>query len=290
MIRKLFILSLALLLALCAAAEVSVTDAYGRTFTFDAPVTKIVALSAADCEMLCAIGGESLLVGIGEYCNYPESITALPVVASGAETNIEQILALMPQVIIASDMGMSLDTVNLLESCGIPVIESQAYSIEDTYSAIRVLGTLTGFDENAESVVAGMQSTFADISETALPSGKTVYFEVSPLEWGLWTAGKGTFMDELAAICGLENAFADVSSWAEISEEQVLLRDPDYIVTIAMYYGEGPTPVEEIMSRAGWSELKAVKNGNVIMLDSDSVSRPGPRLADAALALSLELD
>ena len=112
-----------------------------------------------------------------------------------------------------------------------------------------------------------------------------MYFEVSPLQYGLWTAGSATFMDELAAICGLTNAFADIEGWAAISEEQVLMRDPDYIVTISMYFGEGPTPVEEILSRNGWESLRAVQRGNVLKVDSDSVSRPGPRLKDAALEL-----
>ena len=112
-----------------------------------------------------------------------------------------------------------------------------------------------------------------------------MYFEVSPLQWGLWTAGKGTFMDELATLCGLENAFADVEGWGEISEEQVIARDPDYIVTITMYYGEGPTPVEEIKGRAGWENLKAVVNDNILNADSNEISRPGPRLQDAVKTL-----
>lgn len=109
-----------------------------------------------------------------------------------------------------------------------------------------------------------------------------MYFEVSPLEWGLWTAGKNTFMDELATLCGVTNAFADVDGWAEISEEQVLDRNPDFIVTNTMYYGEGPTPVEEIASRAGWEAVTAVQLGNIYNADSNAESRPGPRLVQAA--------
>ena len=144
---------------------------------------------------------------------------------------------------------------------------------------------LMGKEENAEAVIAGMQSTFDEIRVNSKKEGKTVYFEVSPLQWGLWTAGKGTFMDELAEICGLTNAFSDMSGWASVSEEQVLSRDPDYIVTITMYYGEGPTPVEEIMSREGWGDLKAVKNGDILNAESNAISRPGPRLKDAAIEL-----
>ena len=63
----------------------------------------------------------------------------------------------------------------------------------------------------------------------------------------------------------------------------MLERDPDYIITITMYFGEGPTPVEEILSRPGWENLKAVKQEQILNADSNAISLPGPRLADAAL-------
>ena len=92
-------------------------------------------------------------------------------------------------------------------------------------------------------------------------------------------------MNEIAELLGLRNAFADVSGWAEISEEQVLERNPDYIVTISMYFGEGPTPVEEILGRAGWQNVTAVKNGAILNLGNNELSRPSYRLVDGARAL-----
>ena len=148
-----------------------------------------------------------------------------------------------------------------------------------------MIGHLMGKDENAEAVIADMQATFAEIKEKCADEGKTVYFEVSPLQWGLWTAGKGTFMDELARLRGLTNAFEDLNDWASISEEQVIARDPDYIVTITMYYGEGPTPVEEILGRDGWQDMKAIRDAQVFNAESNAISRPGPRLKDAAIEL-----
>ena len=68
-------------------------------------------------------------------------------------------------------------------------------------------------------------------------------------------------------------------------QEQVIERNPDYIVTISMYYGEGPTPVEEILGREGWGELTAVKNNAVLNLANNELSRPAPRLLDGAKAL-----
>ena len=291
MTKKLVSLFLALVMALSLTAAfaestaVTVTDMAGREIALDAPATKVVALTASDCEILAALGAEDTLVGRGEYCDYPESVLEVPAVQSGADTNLEQIIALEPQVVIMAKMAQTEEQVAALEEAGIRVVVSDAQDIEGVYTAIRLIGTLVGRNDEAEAMVADMQSTFADIAAKSENTGKTVYFEVSPLQWGLWTAGKGTFMDELATMCGLTNAFADVEGWAEISEEQVLERDPDYIVTISMYYGEGPTPVEEIKSRAGWDALKAVQNDAIFNADSNEVSRPGPRLKDAAEAL-----
>ncbi len=267
-------------------AAVTVTDMTGREITLDAPATRVVALTASDCEILYALGAGDTLVGRGEYCDYPEDVQAVPSVQSGYETNVEQIIALEPQVVLMATMAQTKEQVEALEAAGVHVIVSDAQDIAGVYTAIELIGAVTGKNDEAAALIAGMKDSFAAIAAKAEGDGsKTVYFEVSPLEYGLWTAGKGTFMDELAQMIGLKNAFEDVEGWAAISEEQVLERDPDYIVTISMYYGEGPTPVEEIMNRKGWQELKAVKNGAVFNADSNEVSRPGPRLVDAAQAL-----
>lgn len=285
--RKLLGLLIVLaLLALvpCALAQgVSITDMMGRDIALDAPVTRVVAVTPADCEILCALGAEETLVGRGEYCDYPQSVLEVPPVESGAALNLEQILALEPQVVLMGTMGQTVEQVEALQSAGAQVVVSNAQDIEGTYAAIRMIGALVGRDAGAEALVKDMQDTFAGLN--AEPTGKKVYFEVSPLQYGLWTAGANTFMDELARMCGVTNAFADVDGWAAISEEQVLQRDPDYIVTISMDYGEGPTPVEEILGRDGWQGLKAVKNGTVLNVDPNAFSRPGPRLKDAALEL-----
>ena len=92
-------------------------------------------------------------------------------------------------------------------------------------------------------------------------------------------------MDEIAGMLGLTNCFADVEGWAEVSEEQVLERDPDYILTITQYYGEGPTPEEEILGRSGWENITAVQNKAILNLQNDELSRPAPRLAEGAQML-----
>ena len=251
------------------------------------PATRVVALTAADCEILYAVGAGDLLVGRGDYCDYPAEVFDVPSVQSGNDTNIEQIIELEPQVLLMGTMAQTEEQVKQLEEAGVTVVVSDAQDIEGVYTAITMIGALTGHEDEAAGIVDGMKAAFEGIAaDTSATEGKTVYFEVSPLEWGLWTAGSGTFMNEIAEMLGMKNIFDDVAGWAEISEEDVISRNPDVIVTITMYYGEGPTPEEEIMGRAGWENVTAVQNAAILDLPNNELSRPIPRLADGAVMLA----
>ncbi len=261
------------------------TDMLGREIHLDAPVERIAVLTAADCEIVYALGAGELVVGRGEYCNYPAEVLEVPSVQSGYETNIEQVMALQPDVLLMSSMDQSQEQVGQIEQAGITVVMSNADTLAGVYECIEMIGILLGKEAEAKELSDGMKSDLAELAEKGFNGEKSVYFEVSPLEWGLWTAGKNTFMNEIAEILGLENCFAEVDGWGMISEEQVLLRNPDVIVSNTMYFGEGPTPTEEILGRTGWENVSAVKNEAVLNLQNDELTRPGPRLVDGAQAL-----
>lgn len=266
-----------------ASATHTVTDATGRTFEVPENPERIVVLSAGECEIVYALGAGDLVIGRGEYCNYPEEVLEVESVQSGFETNTEQILALNPQVIIMSAMDQDPDQIAAFEKAGIAVCVSMETDIEGVYGSIRTIGDVLNRKDEAEDVIADMQSRFDEVQrKSAEKEGGSVYFEVSPLQYGLWTSGTDTFMNEIAEMMGLTNIFSDISGWAEISEEQVIQRNPDYIITNAMYFGEGVLPADEILSRPGWEDISAIKNGMVYNASSDQLSRPGPRLADAA--------
>lgn len=265
---------------------ITVTDMTGKEITLDEPATRIVALTASDCEILYAIGAGDLLVGRGEYCDYPAEVESVPALQSGDNTNIEQIIGLQPQVLIMSTMAQTEEQITQLEEAGIKVVVSDAQDIDGVYTAISMIGVLTGKNDEAAAVINNMKDTFSALSAEAAEknadgTAKTVYFEISPLQYGLWTAGSGTFMNEVAEMLGLTNCFADVDGWGEISEEQVIARNPDYIVTLAM----DSAPEEEIMSRSGWENVTAVKNEAILNLKNNELSRPGPRLAEGAQML-----
>jgi iron complex transport system substrate-binding protein len=279
-----------ILTAGCGLAEngaITVTDMMGREVTLAGPATQIVALTPADCEILYALGAGDTLVGRGAYCDYPAEVLDVPTVESGYETNIEQIIALEPQLVLMSTMNQSEAQVEMLEAAGIAVAVSSAGDIAGAYEAITVIGALTGKDAEADALIAQMEAGFAAVQAQAAAAkvSGNIYFEVSPLEYGLWTAGKGNFMDEIAAMLGLTNIFADLDGFAQVSQEQVIARNPDYIFTTTTDYGTDPSPSEEILSRDGWENVTAIQTGNVFSGFGDSLTRPGPRLVEGAQLL-----
>lgn len=284
---SLVIVGLLVLALLPALAEGALKDMVGREVKLDGPAGKVVALMPADVEILYALGAGDRLIGRGEYCNYPAEALEVPSVQSGMQTNLEQVIALAPQALIMTKMAQTAEQVAALEKAGIQVVVTDAQTVEGTYEAIRLIGRVVGRQQEAEALVASMRGRLDELSarSAALAEHKTVYFESSPLEWGLWTGGQGTFLQEIGQIAGLTNVFEDVEGWKEISQEQVIARDPEVIVTLTMYYGEGCRPEEEIAQRPGWEALRAVRDGAVYAADADQLTRPGPRLADAAQAL-----
>ncbi|MDR1000562.1 MAG: ABC transporter substrate-binding protein [Clostridiales bacterium] len=267
-----------------------VTDMAGRDVMIPQKIASVIPMNPGDAEILYAIGAGEMIAARGEYVNYPEKVMDKISVGTGANTSVEQLIALEPQVIIMDTMAQTSEQVDMLTNAGIAVVITDADTIEEVYEAIALLGKVTGKESEADALTTDMKASFSDVRNSAEDrtadgmAERSVYFEVSPLEWGLWTAGGNTFMDEIATMCGLVNAFGNVDGWGELSEEQVISRNPDYIVTISMGY-EGYDPVEEIRDRNGWQDISAVKENHVINLSSDELSRPGPRLADAASAL-----
>ncbi|MBR6300538.1 MAG: ABC transporter substrate-binding protein [Clostridia bacterium] len=293
--KKLLVLLALILLLVCTCAladGITVTDMMGREMTFDAPADRVVVMMPADCEIVYALGAKDSLIGIGTYCETkPEmaimpELAGLPVVNSGYVTNVEQILALAPNAVIMATMDVQPAITEQLESSGVKVVATDAQSLEDVYTDIRLIGKILGKNAEAEELVASMQQQLADIAAKAPKAGKTLYVEESPLEWGLWAAGSGTYMNDLCELLGMTNIFAaDFALHQPVSEEAVLERNPDIIVTMMMYYDYGPLPDEEIMNRPGWENVSAVQNDAVLYDETNAVALPGPRLVEVAQML-----
>lgn len=271
-----------------ATEGITVTDMVGQEITLDAPATRLVVLAPSNAEILFALGAGDVIIGRGEYVDYPaEEVEDIPQLATGENMNLEEIIALDPEAVISTTMNQTEEQMGQLEEAGIKVITIDASTIEEVYTSIELLGQIVGYEDEADDLIEDMQTTFDEYSQKADEASEealSVYYEISPLEFGLWTGGQNTFMDEIGQMLNLENIFSDVDGWAEISEEQVLELNPDYIITTTMPM-EGLDPVEEILGRNGWDAVSAVESENVFQANSDEFTRPGPRLKDAIITL-----
>ncbi|MBG9980111.1 ABC transporter substrate-binding protein [Facklamia sp. DSM 111018] len=267
-----------------------ITDMVGREVVLEeGPATEIISLMPADAEILFEIGAGDTLVGRGTYVDYPEEdVQDIPVVATGEDLNVEELVALDPQLVIMTTMALSEDQLKSIEEAGIPVFVTDAKTIDQVYEAIELLGQIVGHEKEADELIEDMSQTFEEYTQKAKEEelDASVYYEITPLEYGLWTAGNETFMDEMGQMLGLENVFADQKGFVEVSEEKVIELNPSIILTTAEHYDtEAPTPEEEIMGRKGWQDIDAVKNDQVFAVDNSAFTRPGPRLMEAIKTL-----
>ncbi|RDU24278.1 ABC transporter substrate-binding protein [Anaerosacchariphilus polymeriproducens] len=262
-----------------------ITDMAGNEINLKKTPEKMVVLLPSDVEILYELGADKSIIGVGEYCNYPKEALNKKIIATGDDLNVEQIISLNPDVVVIGEMAQSTDQMKQLKDAGILVAVTNSQNIADTYKAIKLLGQISGKEKEADDLIANMKDSFQELEKKSKGNfEKTIYFEVSPLEFGLWTAGKDTFMQELADMLKVKNIFEDLPGWAEISEEQVLERNPDFIVTTTMS-NKDSSPVDEILARNNWENIEAISKKQVFKGDSDMMTRPGPRLVDAAKEL-----
>ncbi|HEX6236658.1 MAG TPA: ABC transporter substrate-binding protein [Acidimicrobiales bacterium] len=251
-------------------------EAVNGPVTIDERPERIVSLSASHTEMLFAIDAGDQVEAVDEYSTYPEEAPVTDL--SGFEPNVEAVASYDPDLVVinydANDLVAGLDALD------IPVIElPAAVNLDETYEQIGVLGEATGHPDEADALVDDMQSEIQAlvdrVPERAEPA--TYYHE---LDDQLHTATSATFIGSIYALAGLENIADeadDGSGFPQISAELVLDADPD-VIFLADESG-GVTP-ETVAARAGWGDLTAVQEGNVVQLDPDIASRWGPRIVD----------
>lgn len=268
-----------------AAQPISVTDDTGAAYEFEQAPTRVIVMDPSMAEIYYALGAQDTLVAVGSYADYPAEVAEKTKVGAYSKMNVEELIALTPDLIIMGRMASDPAQADALNNANIPTLILNATTIEETYINIEKIGTLMDRAAEAETVIAAMKDGLAAIAEKA--KGQTekraVYIEISPLESGLYAPGSKTFQHELIELIGAENIFASEEGWPAVSEEQVIERNPDVIISTTQY--EGYDPIADITARKGWEKIAAVEGGQVYFLDNALVSRAAPRLVEGAQAL-----
>ena len=277
------------------AFPVSLTDDEGMTVMLDARPETIVALTPAATETLFAIGAGDRVVATDDGSDYPPEARPLPDVATFAAVDVEKVIGLDPDLVIAGGLGFTpADAITKLRSLGVPVLVVYAQSIEAVSKDIELLGDATGQSAQADALAGSMRTEMdaiasaASAAATASGSRPRVFYDVGYLaETGqIYGPAEGSFLEQMVALLGVDVITADPTTY-EIPLETLIERDPQVIIVgvNALYQ---PTPAE-IAKRNGWGVLTAVKNGDIRPVNDTEITRPGPRLPMGLRNLTLAM-
>jgi len=259
----------------------TLTDGLGREVTITAPPQRIVSLLPSNTEILFALDLAGRVVGVTQYDLYPAEAQEKTVIGGMTieSISLETVLALEPDLVLAHDDHQQ-PIIDALTDNGLTVFAVNSTGLADVYRAIDWVGQIADVQLQAEAlnrqIRADIAAITAGIEQIPPDQRPTVFYEV----WAepLMTAGPTTFIGEIITLAGGRNIFADVTQdFPEISPEEVIARNPAVILS-SQFNTKNLTP-EALANRPGWSEIDAVKNGNIHFLNDDLISRPGPRLA-----------
>lgn len=280
--------SLLLVLAALLAApssDLTLKDDLGRTLRLPAPATRVVSLAPAITESLFAIGAGNELVGVTAYCSYPPEARQKTSVGGMTSPSVETITALSPDLVIATVEGNIREDVAALERLGIPVFVTNPRSLEGIRRSVRQLGELTGHGPQADRLAARLKQREDSLRrEARTPPVRTLLIlALQPLV----VAGGKTFLDDLLSAAGAENLGAlSFGSYPTMSREAIAVRDPEVLILMSDAAADTSTLLEQYPE---WRMLSAVRKGCLFILDSDLISRPGPRALEGLAQLSAVL-
>jgi len=276
-------LALVLLLLPGSAWALSVVDQTGRTLTLSAPPRRIVSLVPSVTEVLYAIGAEDLLVGVTDFCDYPPEAKSKPHVGDMLSPNLETLVTLKPDLVVATRSGNREETFDQLKRLGIPVYLVDPITVDDVLRLVADLGELTGHRDRAAAVDKDLERRIAAVRETVAghPQPRVLYV--------LWpqpliVPGKGALVTELIGLAGGASVTADQGQgYPRMSLEAAVGRAPEVIILARHGSRSGPA------ARQQWERLQsmpAIKSGRLYMADGDLMHRYGPRVVVGLEALA----
>jgi iron complex transport system substrate-binding protein len=269
-----------------ASTEVVVRDDSGATLRLSQPARRIVSLAPHATENLFAAGAGGRLVGAVEYSDYPEAAKRLPSVGGYSRPDLEAIVALKPDLVVAWQSGNAGATLNKLEALGLAVYQTQPDRLEDIPANIEKLGRLAGSGAVAARAAEDFRQRLAGLRKR-YSTRPTVPVFYQAWHQPLLTVGGGQIISDVIRLCGGENIFARLADKApSVSVEAVLAADPEAIVASGM---GASTPVG-LDDWHNWKRLRAVARGNLFHVSADLMQRPTPRLLDGAEQLCRHLE
>lgn len=262
------------------AASLTVVDDAGRSVTLDRPPKRIMTLTPGNTEILFALGAEDRIVAVDQWSDVPPAAKAKPRVAPFSP-NLEQVVSFSPDLILSTYGGA--EPLLPLERQGIKVMIFAPRTLEGIYRSILLIGRIVDAEARADGLVRAMRQRVAAVVAKVRDAPRPkVFIELDGSDPGRpFTAGPGSFIDLLVQFAGGANVAArSRTAWPQFSLEELIRADPDLILLSDALAPMNPQTPELVARRPGWSHLRAVRRGTIFPIDSDLISRPGPRIVE----------
>jgi len=267
--------------------SITVTDDVGREVRVPQPVLRIVSLAPSVTETIYALGAQDRLVGDTDFCDFPADARQKTHVGSVMAPNLEEIVALKPDVVIASKAGNRIETVRALESLHIPVYGTYAKTVPEVIQSIQKMAGVIGATEQGDKIVAGLQARLDDLHRRLQNAPRvSVLFVV----WRdpLISMGQQTFLADAIRAAGGESVVNSEQDWPHVSMEEMVKLQPEYVIFSSEDRARGEAEFAAVVNEAGWRDLRAVRDRHVAIVN-DTISYPAPRLMDAIEQLARQL-
>ncbi|MFQ6107952.1 MAG: ABC transporter substrate-binding protein [Candidatus Aminicenantales bacterium] len=267
--------------------EKTYKDALGHTLTLRSPPQRIVSLAPNITEILFSLGLDQSIVGVTRYCDYPVEARTKDRIGGMVDPNLEKIKALHPDLVIGF-RGNPLRVLERIRSLRLPLfVLDMGNNLESVFSLIERIGAVTQREKEAEGVLANMRGKYSKIEKTLqnVSHRPKVFFSLHGL--GLWTCGKGSFLDDLAQKAkGINIAGKVDRKWLHFNKEELIHENPEVIIVLARSQEEFRRSRQWLKREKSFAGIQAVAEDNIRFLDANMATRPGPRLVDALSELA----
>ncbi len=258
-----------------------ITDDLGREVKIPEKIERAVSLAPNLTEIVFAVGAGERLVGRTSYDNFPPEATTIPTIGDTMNPNIENIIALKPQVVLVSTASQIQTFTNTLDQQNIAYFITNPGDLEGIYKSIQQIGEIFGNGEKAREVVEKLQKRVSEVeAKTKNMEKPKVFLQIS--REPLYTIGADSFLTDLIERAGGVSVTKNVpTAYPKLSKETALALDPDIIVL--------SESADNFAPNNAFKDSKAVKNGKVFKINADIISRPAPRIVDALEQITRDL-
>jgi iron complex transport system substrate-binding protein len=262
------------------------TDEIGRRVKVPAKINRIVSLAPNLTEIIFALNEENNLAGDTDFCDYPPEAAQKPHVGGPVNPNLEEIVKLRPDVILATSINRR-ETVAALDRLGLPVYITDPHSVNEMIASVQRIGSVLGAEKSAATLAENLRARVAEVDRRlANAAPRRVLFVV----WTdpLISIGRGTFIADALRRAGARSIVETDAEWPHVNLEDIVRLQPEVIVFATAHAGDTQREIDALRTQPGWRDVNALSRGSIVTV-SDAINRPAPRMVGAVEQLARSL-